>query len=151
MLPLQALPKVLKHASPGGFTPPGARTPNGHGSGSGYGKLSVNGGGALAGIRFNDADTASQASGSSAISALEEEEKSLRDRLIVLEEQRFFVSEMIADANKRRKFDEVSALAQNVQDLSTEIDQIQGQIAQLDFAGAYAGSLGIDTPPASRG
>jgi len=52
---------------------------------------------------------------------------------------------MIADANKRRKFDEVNALSQNVQDLSTEIDQIQGQIANLDFAAVYTGS-GPGTP-----
>jgi len=48
------------------------------------------------------------------------------------------VSEMIAYANKRRQFDEVSALSGNVEDLSREIDQIQGQLAQMDFAGAYA-------------
>ena len=46
---------------------------------------------------------------------------------------------MIADANKRRKFDEVGSLAQNVEDLSREIDQIQAQLAQMDFAGVYAG------------
>lgn len=56
----------------------------------------------------------------------------------MLEEQKFLVSEMIADANKRRQFDEVSALSGNVDDLSREIDQIQGQLAQMDFAGAYA-------------
>jgi len=32
---------------------------------------------------------------------------------------------MIADANRRRKFDEVAALASNVEDLSTEIDGVQ--------------------------
>ena len=72
------------------------------------------------------------------VTALEAEEKELRERLIVLEEQKFLVSEMIADANKRRQFDEVSALSGNVDDLSREIDQIQGQLAQMDFAGAYA-------------
>lgn len=132
MLPLQALPKILKHASPHGLSSSGRSTPNGKPQG------------ALAAIKFDD-DARSQVS-SSAISALEEEEKALRDRLIVLEEQKFFVSEMIADANKRRKFDEVSALSQNVQDLTTEIDQLQGQIAQLDFAGAYSGH-GVSTPP----
>ena len=56
----------------------------------------------------------------------------------MLEEQKFFVSDMIADANRRRKFDEVGSLAQNVEDLSREIDQIQSQLAQMDFAAAYA-------------
>ena len=136
MLPLKTLPKVLKHASPHGAYSNGHLTPNGRPNS-----------GALASIKLNDIDNVSQVSSSSAISALEEEEKSLRDRLIVLEEQKFFVGQMVADANKRRKFDEVSSLSQNVQDLSKEIDQIQGQISQLDFAGAYGGQ-GVETPPA---
>lgn len=135
MLPLKTLPKVLKHASPHGAHLNGHLTPNGRPNS------------ALASIKFKDIDSASQVSSSSAISALEEEEKSLRDRLIVLEEQKFFVSEMVADANKRRKFDEVSSLTQNVQDLSREIDQVQGQLSQLDFAGVYSGQA-VDTPPA---
>ncbi|KAI4155204.1 MAG: hypothetical protein LQ340_001157 [Diploschistes diacapsis] len=125
MLPLKSLPKVLKHASPNGVP---SRMPHSRQNS------------ALAAIKFNDAENASQVSSSSAISALEEEEKSLRERLIVLEEQKFFVGEMVADANKRRKLDEASALSQNLQDLSREIDQIQGQISGLDFEGAYAGN-----------
>lgn len=133
MLPLKTLPKILKHASPHGHTSNGHLTPNGrHNT-------------ALASIRYNDVDASSQASSSSAVSALEAEEKTLRERLMVLEEQKFFVSEMIADANKRRKFDEVSSLAQNVEDLSKEIDQVNGMLGQLDFVGAYAG-LGLDPP-----
>ena len=126
MLPLKSLPKVLKHASPNGRP----NTPQSRANSS------------LAAIRLNEVDNASQISSSSAISAMEEEEKSLRERLIVLEEQKFFVSEMIADANRRRKFDEASALSQNQQDLSKEIDSIQGQIAGLDFAGAYTANIG---------
>ena len=125
MLPLKALPKVLKHASPHGVLSNGHLTTTGHSTH------------ALAAIKYNDLDNVSQISSSSAISALEEEEKTLRERLIVLEEQKFFVDEMVRDANKRRKFDEVISLTQNVQDLSREIDQIQGQLGQLDFAGAY--------------
>lgn len=129
MLPLKSLPKLLKHASPHG-APHGA---NG-------GALPRHGQGALAAIRYNDLDTSSQISSSSAVSAVEAEEKELKERLIVLEEQKFFVSEMIADANKRRKFDEVASLSANLQDLSQEIDQVNGMIGQLDFAGAYAGA-----------
>lgn len=69
---------------------------------------------------------------------MEAEEKELRERLIVLEEQKFFVSEMIADANKRRKFDEVASLSGNLADLAREIDSVNGMIGQLDFAGIYA-------------
>lgn len=130
MLPLKALPKLMKHA-----TPSDRLTPNGRSNG------------ALAGIKFNDIDGASQASSSSAISAMEVEEKALRERLIVLEEQSFLVKEQIAEASKRRKFDEVSSLSQNVEDLGREIDHLQNQLGQLDFAGAYTES-GMQSPAA---
>ena len=120
MLPLKTLPKLLKHASP-------------HGSNS-----LPNGRSALANIKYNDIDSASIISSSSAVSAIESEEKELRERLIILEEQKFMVSEMIADANKKRKFDEVAALSVNRGDLDREIDVVQGMISQLDFAGVYA-------------
>ena len=133
MLPLKTLPRILKHASPNGHhTPsPSGRPTNG----------------ALASIKYNnrDIDTASQVSGgsnnssnnSTALSVLDAEEKQLRERLMVLEEQKFLVGEMVAEASKRRRFDEVSSLAQNVQDLNLEIDQITGTLGQLDFASAY--------------
>lgn len=121
MLPLRSLPKVLKHAQP----PNGSKSP----PPSANGKRP----GALAAIRFNSfqEDTSSQVSSSSAVESLENEEKELRERLIVLEEQRFFVQEMVADANRHRKFDEVAALAKNVEDLSKEIDQVQGQLGEV--------------------
>ncbi|MCJ1309535.1 carboxypeptidase Y-deficient [Agyrium rufum] len=136
MLPLKALPKVLKHASPHGASPlrpslNGHLSPNGSRSNS-----------ALAAIKYNDIENASQVSSSSAISALEAEEKGLRERLIVLEEQRFFVQEMVASAVKRRKFDEVESLGANVTDLEKEIDGLKGQLGALDFEGAYAGGGG---------
>lgn len=133
MLPLKSLPKIMKHASAYGMGSNERVTTNGRPNG------------ALASIKYNDIETASQVSSSSAISALEAEERSLRERLMVLEEQSFLVKEQIADANKRRKFDEVSSLAQNVEDLSKEIDQVQGQLAQLDFAGLYSGQI-IEAP-----
>lgn len=130
MLPLKALPKLMKHAAPSDRLTPNGKT-----------------NGALASIKFNDVDGASQASSSSAISAMEVEEKELRERLIVLEEQSFLVKEQIAQASKRRKFDEVSSLSQNVEDLGREIDHVQNQLGQLDFAGAYVGS-GVQSPAA---
>ncbi|KAF4635944.1 hypothetical protein G7Y89_g2155 [Cudoniella acicularis] len=134
MLPLKALPKLLKHASP-------------HGSNG----LPTNGRNALAAIRYNDIDNSSQISSSSAVSAMEAEEKDLKERLIVLEEQKFFVGEMIADANKRRKFDEAAALQSNLQDLSKEIDSVNGMLGQLDFAGVYAREQANGGAPNSGG
>lgn len=135
MLPLKSLPKVLRHATPGGHSKPGigSRQPS-----------------ALSQIKFNELETASQVS-SSEVSQLETEEKELRERLIVLEEQRFFVREMAADANRRRKFDEAAALSQNIEDLTKEIDQIQGQLGQLGegIRGAYERGM-VPTPLATR-
>ncbi|KAJ5481814.1 Zinc fingerFYVE/PHD-type [Penicillium sp. IBT 31633x] len=149
MLPLKSLPKILKHATPmsdripsrtsspsipANSAAPGIRPPES----------------ALSSIKYNSvaasgSNTSLASDTSSVVSALEAEEKSLRDRLIVLEEQKFFVSEMIADANRRRKFDEVSSLAMNVEDLSHEIDRVNGMLAGLDFEGAYTGNLQPNT------
>ena len=133
MLPLKSLPKILKHASPNGAV--SARNSPGPAANG------VRPNGALAAIKHADADASSQVSSGSAVSALEEEEKALRERLIVLEEQRFFVGEMVADANRRRKFDEAGSLDRNLRDLTREIDRVQGLIAQLDFEGAYTSAL----------
>jgi len=129
MLPLKALPKTLKHASP-------------HGGASGLlarnSRANIGGSGALASLHLNDMDSASQGSNSSVVSAMEVEEKELRERLIVLEEQKFFVEQMITDANKRRKFDEVEALKGNLGDLAKEIEDVGGKLEKLDFASVYA-------------
>lgn len=145
MLPLKSLPKVLKHASPAGNRIPSrTSSPSTPVNGTPPARPQES---ALASIKYNNriaasGSTSSLASeSSSAVSALEAEEKSLRERLIVLEEQKFFVSEMIADANRRRKFDEVSSLAVNVEDLSREIDRVNGMLAGLDFEGVYTGNL----------
>jgi len=123
MLPLRALPRILKHAAPQGRP---------------------NAGGALASIKLNDRSAGSVVS-SSEVSAMESEEKELRERLIILEEQKFMVSEMVANATKHRRFDEVTSLASNLEDLNKEIDQINGQLSQLDFASAYQRDLA--SPP----
>lgn len=145
MLPLKAVPKVLKHSKP-----QGRPLTNGHSNSASNIRPS---GHALAKIGRHDTnDSSSQISSgaSSAISALEAEEKSLRERLIVLEEQKFLVSEMLSDANKRRNFDEAAALRGNLDDLEKEIDSVQGMVGQLDFEGVYNGrgdgSLGLESP-----
>ncbi|KAJ5730504.1 uncharacterized protein N7483_005012 [Penicillium malachiteum] len=145
MLPLKSLPKVLKHASPSGDRIP-SRTSSPSTPADGSPAPTKPQDSALSSIKYNNRVAASGSNASlasdasSAVSALEAEEKSLRERLIVLEEQKFFVSEMIADANRRRKFDEVSSLAVNVEDLSREIDRVNGMLAGLDFEGLYTGS-----------
>lgn len=155
MLPLKSLPKILKHATPNGDVTPRSNSltpgPTQNTAGNGGKPQS-----ALASIRYNhvrqDSSSALSVSSitSSRISELEAEERSLRERLIVLEEQKFMVSEMVADANKRRKFDEVAALAGNLEDLSREIDGIQGMLDNLDFQAAYS-EAGISRPGGGLG
>ncbi|MCJ1378629.1 carboxypeptidase Y-deficient [Xylographa soralifera] len=131
MLPLKTLPKVLKHASPHGLIPSTNLPAHGRPTS------------ALAAIKFGHAP-GSQASSSSAISALEEEERGLRERLIVLEEQRFMVGEMVEGAKRGRRFDEVASLQVNWADLGREIDEVRGLLEGVsrDFEGVYGGGGG---------
>lgn len=134
MLSLKSLPKVLKPTTP-------------YGNSSSMQLSSGRPAPAFTSIKNKEPDNCSQLSSeqSSQISVLEAEEKQLKERLIVLEEQKFFVQEMVADANKRRKFDEVAALAGNIEEISREIDGVQNMLAGLDFQGAYTG-LGSPRP-----
>ncbi|KAL2413714.1 Vacuolar segregation protein PEP7 [Exophiala dermatitidis] len=141
MLPLKSLPKVLKHATPHGA---GSSRPGGSEFSNPRASLAIlNRNRSAHHMRHDSSSNISVASfaSSSRVSELEAEEKALRERLIVLEEQKFMVQEMIADANKRRKFDEVAALAGNVEDLSVEIDRVQKQVDNLrnEFEDVYTG------------
>ncbi|KAI9693217.1 MAG: Rabenosyn-5 [Bathelium mastoideum] len=147
MLPLKSLPKILKHATPNGTKPPSSASAATNAS---NGKPRP--AGALASIHFNNnlgTDTPSSApstptaaSSSAELTALESEERALRERLIVLEEQRFLVGEMVADARRRRKFDEVAALTQSWEELGREVDGVQREVEGLDFEGAWRRGVG---------
>ncbi len=147
MLPLKALPKVLKHATPHGSIQKADMNSTNNSRAS----LAILNGPNSGHVRQNSSSALSVASltsqNSARISELEGEEKSLRERLIVLEEQKFLVQEMIADANRRRKFDEVAALAGNVEDLAAEIDGVTKLVEGVrgEFEGLYSGS-GMNTP-----
>lgn len=154
MLPLKSLPKVLKHATPHGSAQKSSSTTELHNNPNPRASLAIlNDAGPQNHTRHNSSSALSVASfttqNSARISELEAEEKSLRERLIVLEEQKFLVQEMIADANRRRKFDEVAALAGNVEDLSTEIDGLAKMVEGVrgEFEGLYSGlNSGMNTP-----
>lgn len=128
MLPLKSLPKILKHASP-------------HGATNSNGKTIATGRpvGALASIRYNDRFETSSQQSSSALESLEAEEKELRERLIVLEEQKFMVTEMLSEARKKRRFEEMIALSSNIDDLTREIDTLRARLSRVegDFEGLY--------------
>ncbi|KAK6537514.1 carboxypeptidase Y-deficient [Orbilia ellipsospora] len=111
MLPLKALPKILKQTKSGSKH-------NGH---------------------HKSLTSVSQASimddNSSVVSSNPEadaEEKLLKEQLAVLQEQKFLVGEMIASAKTNRKFEEVGALAQSLTELDKEIEKVEGQIKDFE-------------------
>ncbi|KAM0326594.1 hypothetical protein ACHAQA_006463 [Verticillium albo-atrum] len=93
----------------------------------------------------DSSETGSQAGSeaSTQVSALETEEKDLRERLVVLEEQRFMVKEMIDSARGSRRFEEVSALTRNVEELDSEIEDVRSRVGDVEerWQGLYAGGI----------
>ncbi|SPO01464.1 related to vacuolar segregation protein PEP7 [Cephalotrichum gorgonifer] len=88
-----------------------------------------------------DSETASQASESTVISALETEEKDLREKLVVLEEQMFLVRQMVDAAKGARRFEEVTALARNASELEGEIERVKALVGGVEerWRGVYGG------------
>ncbi|CAK7265700.1 carboxypeptidase Y-deficient [Sporothrix epigloea] len=79
-------------------------------------------------------DSASMAGSeaSTALIGLEKEEKELRERLVVLEEQRFLVQEMVDNAHGSRRFEEVGTLRRNAEELDREIDRLRQQVSIVE-------------------
>ncbi|KAI1340244.1 FYVE zinc finger protein [Xylariaceae sp. FL0016] len=125
MLPLKNLPRMLRHNN----------------SNSAKNRLLASGH-AASPLRNGDSlETASQTSETStAVSALETEEKDLRERLIVLEEQRYMVQKMINASRGARRFEEVSALTRNVEELEKEIRDVKSKVSGVEerWQGLYA-------------
>jgi len=69
---------------------------------------------------------------STAVSALETEEKEAREKLIVLEEQRFLVQEMLNNARGTRRFEEVGSLTKNLEELDKEIEASKKVISGVE-------------------
>ncbi|TQV97495.1 vacuolar segregation protein (Pep7) [Cordyceps javanica] len=128
MLPLKSLPQLLRNQS--------SR------SARSAAHLSVHSG--SSGLRYTElaeSDTASQAASeaSTIVSQLQTEEKGLREGLAVLEEQRFMVEEMLRAATRARRFEEISALNRNMDELEAEIQALKGKITKVEarFEGVY--------------
>ncbi|KAL2193969.1 FYVE zinc finger-domain-containing protein [Corynascus similis CBS 632.67] len=79
---------------------------------------------------------------STAVSALETEEKEAREKLVVLEEQRFMVQEMLNHARGARRFEEAGALTKNLEELDKEIEASKRLVAGVEerWEGLYAGT-----------
>lgn len=76
--------------------------------------------------------------------ALESEEKEAREKLVVLEEQRFMVQEMLNGARGARRFEEASALTKNLEELDREIESSKRLVAGVEerWEGLYGGASG---------
>lgn len=81
----------------------------------------------------------SLSSGSEPAVALEAEEKRLRERLAVLEEQGFLVGEMVEEARRGRRLDEVVALMRNKEEVEHEAAAVRRELEGLDFEGVHIG------------
>lgn len=74
--------------------------------------------------------------------ALETEEKEAREKLVVLEEQRFMVQDMLNHARAARRFEEAGALTKNLEELDKEIEASKQLVARVEerWEGLYTGT-----------
>lgn len=105
MIPLKALPKVLKRTAP---------TDEQHGA-----RKAEDEEGEEEGV---EEDTGEELS--------EHEIKERQEQLIILEEQKFLVSRMMSEASARRRFDEIAPLQQSVDELEREMDRIRASLGR---------------------
>lgn len=59
--------------------------------------------------------------------------KQRRQELMVLQEQRFLVEEMVSNCKKQRKFDELPMLQDNLKELNGQIEQVQNKLGEEGF------------------
>ncbi|KAM0430424.1 hypothetical protein ACHAPT_005770 [Fusarium lateritium] len=130
MLPLKSLPQLLRSRSSASSSTAVSSS-----------RLLAHTHSSLRHSELAETDTASQApsEGSTVVSQLEAEEKELRERLVVLEEQRFMVQAMVKTAHGSRRFEEVSALSRNMDELDAEIKVLKGKVGGVEarWEGVY--------------
>jgi rabenosyn-5 len=61
----------------------------------------------------------------------ESRERELKEQMMVLEEQRFLVRNMIERAQRGRRVEEVNALEENVLELEGEMEKIRVELGDL--------------------
>ncbi|CAN6627291.1 vacuolar segregation protein Pep7p [Trichomonascus vanleenenianus] len=115
LLPLKSLPKALKHKN-GSATPPGTSSPP------------------SASSLPPPPSVESMELIENADDGISQEIQNLQNQVVVLEEQKYMVEQMVSDAKSRRKLDEITALEQNLVDLSAEIDSLRMKLGQYDIA-----------------
>lgn len=127
MLPLKSLPQLLRQRSTPSQSSRLVATPSQSTSSLRHTELASD----------NGSQAASEAS--TVVSQLETEEKDLKERLAVLEEQKFMVEEMIRNSTGARRFEEVGALSRNVDELDKEIQELRTKVGDVEkkWEGVY--------------
>lgn len=138
MLPLKNLPNLLRSRK----TPSSSRflqQPNNHhrhqhhhSSSSGLRHTELAASSETASQTSRDGGGNAPSEASTIVSQLETEERDVRERLAVLEEQRFMVDTMVKTAKEARRFEEVTALAGNVDELDGEIRELKKKIGSVE-------------------
>lgn len=135
MIPLKSIPQTLKKTRP---SPDSAAL---------YRSSPLRNGKMSTSNSLVDADNASEVSeASTAVSVLEAEERELKERLIVLEEQRYLIGKMISTARGASRVEEVIALARNAEELDLEIGKLKLHVDRVEdkwehlFASGEAGA-----------
>lgn len=59
--------------------------------------------------------------------------REFREELMVVNEQKFLVQQQIEGAKKRRKFDEIPALSENVSELEKRIKELEAELGEFGF------------------
>ncbi|KAK3688911.1 FYVE zinc finger-domain-containing protein [Podospora appendiculata] len=137
LIPLKSIPKVLRTSSHRRLLS------NNNGAGSHLSPL--RNGESVGGFDDAAAETssvggASEASTAVSTALLESEEKETREKLIVLEEQRFMVQQMLDNSRGARRFEEVSALTRNLEELDREIKGVKEVVSAVEerWEGLYS-------------
>lgn len=133
LLPLKSLPAMLRSQSSGH-----RRMLSGAGA---NGSSPLRNGESAPGFDPETSSLGGASEVSTAVSALETEEKEAREKLVVLEEQRFMVQEMLNHARGARRFEEASALTRNLEELDREIETSKKLVAGVEerWEGLYTG------------
>jgi rabenosyn-5 len=144
LIPLKSVPNMLKTPAPGGKSHHSKLTAAAAATSHLNGSSPLRNGHSVPSF---DAETSSlggisEVSSSAAAAALETEEKEARERLVVLEEQRFMVNDMLANARAARRFEEATALAKNLEELDREIEASRQVVARVEqrWEGLYSGA-----------
>ncbi|RDA92794.1 hypothetical protein CP533_0771, partial [Ophiocordyceps camponoti-saundersi (nom. inval.)] len=119
MLPLKSLPGMLRHQSSNSLS----RHNNNPLTSSNLRHTEL----------VPDPDPAPSSNTSTASAALESEEKEIKEKMAVLKEQRQLVSDMITLASSgSRRFDEVTALTRNRDELDIEIGELERSVVDVE-------------------